>query len=80
MRIFRRADARVRIRDAERFRESLKFACSDMVVWPVLGVEVRPGVHKLDLSIWEAEVAKPLCNYLRRLADEMANGGTDSRR
>jgi hypothetical protein len=44
-----------------------------MVVWPVLGVEVRPGVYKLDLSIWETEVAKPMCNYLRGLADEMAD-------
>jgi hypothetical protein len=60
-------------RDSERFRESLKFVRSDIVVWPVLGVEVRPGVYKLDLSIWEAEVARPFCNYLRRLADEMGN-------
>jgi hypothetical protein len=59
-------------RDAERFRESIKFVGSDMMVWPVLGVEVRPGVFSLDLSIWKAEVAKPICNFLRRLADEKA--------
>ena len=58
-------------RESERFREYLKFVCGQAVAgWS--GVEVRPGVFKLDLSLWEAEAAEPLCNYLRELADEMA--------
>ena len=59
-------------RDAERFREFLKFVCGEALVMPAIGVEVRPGVYKLDLDSWRDEAAKPLCNYLRELADEMA--------
>ena len=59
-------------RDAERFRAFLKFVCGEALVMPAIGVEVRPGVYKLDLDSWTDEAAKPLCNYLRELADEMA--------
>ena len=59
-------------RDAERFRELLGFVCGEALVKPVKGVEVRPGVYKLDLDSWRDEAAKPLCDYLRKLADEMA--------
>lgn len=59
-------------RDAERFRDYLKFVYGEAVLMAAEGVEVRPGVYKLDLDTWKAEAAKPLCNYLRELADEMA--------
>lgn len=59
-------------RESERFREYLRFVCGEALADSGLGVEVRPGVFKLDLSLWEAEASEPLCNYLRELADEMA--------
>ncbi len=58
-------------RDAELFRSRLSYVCGEALLHSK-GVEVSPGVYKLDLSVWEAEVAKPICEYLRGLADEMA--------
>ncbi len=62
-------------RDAENFRRYFSFACGDALLYSP-GVEVSPGVFMLDLSFWEAEVAKPLCDDLRQIADEIATGGT----
>ncbi|MEZ6051806.1 MAG: hypothetical protein R3C02_10520 [Planctomycetaceae bacterium] len=59
-----------RSRDADLFRSHLSFACSEALLHSQ-GVEVSPGVYKLDLSTWEAEVAKPLCEYLREVGEEM---------
>jgi hypothetical protein len=59
-------------RDAERFRSFFSFVCGEALLHPVEGVEVSPKLYKLDLSSWEAEAARPLCDYLRELADEMA--------
>jgi hypothetical protein len=56
-------------RDAERFREYLKFVCGEIIGGWGLAVEIRPGVFNLDLASWETEAAKPLCDYLRELAD-----------
>ena len=57
-------------RDAELFRNRLRFACGEALLHSQ-GVEVSPGVYRLDLSTWETEVAKPLCDDLRELADEL---------
>lgn len=62
-------------RDAERFRTLFSSVCGEALFHPVKGVEVSPGVYKLDLSSWKADAAKPLCDYLRELADEMASEG-----
>lgn len=59
-------------RDAERFRTLFRSVCGEALSHPVKGIEVSPGVYKLDLSSWTADAAKPLCDYLRELADEMA--------
>jgi hypothetical protein len=60
-----------RPRDAELFRSRLSFVCGEALLYSQ-GVEVSPGVYKLDLGHWEAEVAKPFCDDLRQFADEMA--------
>lgn len=65
-------------RDAERFRTLFSSVCGEALFHPVKGVEVSPGVYKLDLSSWKADAAKPLCDYLRELADEMATEGNAS--
>ncbi len=59
-------------RDAERFRSRFSFVCGEALLYSQ-GVEVSPGVYKLDLGHWETEVAKPLCDDLRQFADEMAD-------
>lgn len=58
-------------RDAELFRSHVAFVCGESLIDPVRGVEVSPGVYGLDLSQWETEVAKPLCDNIRIMADEM---------
>ncbi len=58
-------------RDAEHFRSRLSFVCGEALFDTLKGVEVSPGVFGLDLSNWETEAAKPLCDYLRQLAREM---------
>ncbi|MFN9605371.1 MAG: hypothetical protein ACK6A7_18255, partial [Planctomycetota bacterium] len=57
-------------RDAELFRSRFSFACGEALLH-AQGVEVSPGVYRLDLSTWETEVAKPLCDDLRELAVEL---------
>lgn len=57
-------------RDAELFRSDFSFVCCEALL-SSQGVEVSPGVYKLDLSSWETDAAKPLCDYLRDVADEM---------
>ncbi len=57
-------------RDAEIFRNRFSFVCGEALLYSQ-GVEVSPGVYKLDLGAWEAEAAKPLCDDLRQLANEM---------
>jgi hypothetical protein len=57
-------------RDAELFRNRFRFACGEALLHSQ-GVEVSPGVYRLDLSNWITEVAKPLCDNLRELAEEM---------
>lgn len=57
-------------RDAELFRSRFSFVCGEALLYSQ-GVEVSPGVYKLDLSTWEAEFAKPLCDDLRELSDQM---------
>jgi hypothetical protein len=57
-------------RDAELFRNRFRFACGEALLHSQ-GVEVSPGVYRLDLSNWITEVAKPLCDNLRELAEEL---------
>lgn len=57
-------------RDAENFRNRFSFVCGEALLYSQ-GVEVSPGVYKLDLCHWETEVAKPLCDDLQQFADEM---------
>jgi hypothetical protein len=57
-------------RDAELFRNRFRFACGEALLH-LQGVEVSPGVYRLELSTWETEVAKPLCDNLREFADEL---------
>jgi len=57
-------------RDAELFRNRFRFACGEALLHSK-GVEVSPGVYRLDLGNWITEVAKPLCDNLRELAEEM---------
>ena len=57
-------------RDAELFRNRFRFACGEALLHSQ-GVEVSPGVYRLDLSTWETEVAKPLSDDLRELAEEL---------
>lgn len=57
-------------RDAELFRNRFRFACGEALLHSQ-GVEVSPGVYRLDLSTWITEVAKPLCDNLRELAEEL---------
>ena len=57
-------------RDAELFRNHFSLACGEALLHSQ-GVEVSPGVYRLDLGHWEAEVAKPLCDELREFADEL---------
>jgi hypothetical protein len=57
-------------RDAELFRSRFSFACGEALLH-AQGVEVSPGVYRLDLSTWETEVAKLLCEDLRELAVEL---------
>ncbi len=59
-------------RDAERFRNDFSFVCGEALLHSQ-GVEVSPGVFGLDVSTWEVEFAKPLCDYLRQFADEVAD-------
>ena len=58
-------------REAELFRIHVTFVCFESLIDSGRGVEVSPGVYGLDLRQWETEVAKPLCDDIRIMADEM---------
>ncbi len=58
-------------RDAELFRSHVAFVCGESLLDLVRGAEVSPGVFSLELNHWETETAKPLCDDIRLLADEM---------
>ena len=57
-------------RDAELFRSRFSYVCGEALL-DAEGVEISPGIYKLDLGSWATEVAKPFCDELREIAEQM---------